>query len=413
MWAILVSSLAAVLAAAGAIFFVLFRAMHRAKSELLESNRFLDSLIENLPVMVFIKDARTLRYIRQNRATLELLGLSKEDVIGKHDRDFLPAEQAEFILAKDREMLAAGGLVDVPEQSIQSRTLGVRILHTRKVPIMDESGRPKFLLGISVDVTERKLAEQAIRELNAGLSDQAAQLQATNQELESFSYSVSHDLRGPLRAIDGFAMMMEEDCRDGLNEDGRRYLSVIRQNSQRMGTLIDDLLRFSRLGRQPVSRHDVNMESLVREVIAEAPGGSSSGAAEHPARQAHFEIGALPAAIGDRALLRQVWANLIGNAIKYSGKADHPVIQISGEQVGRESCYRVRDNGVGFDMQYADKLFGVFQRLHRVDEFDGTGVGLAIVHRVVTRHGGRVWAEGSLGHGAVFSFALPSGGYDG
>ncbi len=267
------------------------------------------------------------------------------------------------------------------------------------------------------------LAEQAIRELNAGLLDKTAQLESANKELENFSYSMSHDLRAPLRAIDGFALRIEEDCHDKLDEDGRRYLSVIRDNSRRMGMLIDDLLRFSRLARRPVTRCQVNMDSLVREVIAESPGARSPGArssgtdsldaAAVGASSVRFEIGALPAAIGDRALLRQVWANLIGNAVKYSGTADHPVIQISGEQVGRESCYRVRDNGVGFDMQYADKLFGVFQRLHRADEFNGTGVGLAIVHRVVTRHGGRVWAEGSLGHGAVFSFALASGEYDG
>ena len=193
--------------------------------------------------------------------------------------------------------------------------------------------------------------------------------------------------------------MIEEDCQGTLDYDGRRYLSGIRDNSRRMGTLIDDLLRFSGLGRQAVTRREVNMDSLVREVIAE----SFAPAVE-------FEIGALPPAIGDRALLRQVWVNLIGNAVKYSGKAPHPAVQISGEQAGAESCYRVRDNGVGFDMQYADKLFGVFQRLHRADEFSGTGVGLAIVHRVVSRHGGRVWAEGTVGHGAVFSFALPAAG---
>ena len=244
-----------ILVAAFAAFLALFRGMRRAQAKLLESNLFLDSLIENLPVMVFIKDARTLRYVRQNRATLELLGLTKDQVIGKNDWDFLPKQQADFILAKDRELLATGELVDVPEQSVQSRDLGVRVLHTRKVPILDESGQPKFLLGISVDITERKLAEESIRKLNAELEDKAAQLGAANQDLESFSYSVSHDLRAPLRAIDGFAQMLEDDCKDKLDDGGKRFLSVIRENSRRMGTLIDELLRFSRLGRQPVAIH--------------------------------------------------------------------------------------------------------------------------------------------------------------
>ncbi len=227
-------SLLVTLALASAIFIALFRGIHRemrarrgaeralrdnlaevkrAEADLTAANRFLDSLIDNLPVIIFLKDARTLRYVRQNRATLNLLGLSRDEVIGKSDRDFLPAEQADIIQAKDREVLAAGRLVDIPEQSIHTRLLGVRTVHTKKMPILDEHGRPEFLLGISEDITERKLAEQAIRELNAALVAKAAQLEATNEELESFSYSVSHDLRAPLRAIDGFALMLVEDYR--------------------------------------------------------------------------------------------------------------------------------------------------------------------------------------------------------
>jgi len=406
-------SLVVTLALASAIFIALFRAAHRemrarssAESDLLESNRFLDSLIENLPVMVFVKDARTLRYVRQNRAALDLLGLSRDDVIGKNDRDFLPAEQADFISAKDREVLAAGRLVDVPEQRIDSLHLGTRILHTMKMPILDERGEPKFLLGISVDITAQKLAEQAIRELNAELRDKAAQLEVTNKELESFSYSVSHDLRAPLRAIDGFAQMMEEDYQERLDAEGKRYLSVIRQNSSRMGGLIDDLLEFSRLGRQPVARGEVNVDALVREVVAEVLSSEPRGVASAAPQ---IEVGPLPPARGDPGLLRQVWTNLIANAVKYSGKVQRPFIQISGCEAGEENHYSVRDNGVGFNMQYAEQLFRVFQRLHRAEEFGGTGVGLAIVHRIVTRHGGRVWAEGVENVGAVFSFALPKG----
>jgi PAS domain S-box-containing protein len=380
----------------------------RAEANLMAANRFLDSLIEMLPVMIFVKDARTLCYVRQNRATLDLLGLTRDDVIGKRDRDFLPAEQAEFILAKDREVLAAGRLLDIPEQSVDTRLHGVRTLHTMKMPILDEHGVPEFLLGVSQDITERKLAEHAIRELNAALLAKAAQLEVTNKELESFSYSVSHDLRAPLRAVDGFALILEEDYKERLDAEGLRYLSVIRQNSRRMGALIDDLLAFSRLGRQPVAHGEVNVDSLVREVVEEVLHMESLGGGGEAAAP-HIEVEALPSARGDRGLLRQVWANLIANAVKYSSKAARPFIHVSGRQVGGESHYSVRDNGVGFDMNYAGQLFKVFQRLHRADEFSGTGVGLAIVHRVVTRHGGRVWAEGKVDHGAVFSFALPIG----
>ncbi|HEX7219185.1 MAG TPA: ATP-binding protein, partial [Burkholderiales bacterium] len=234
-------------------------------------------------------------------------------------------------------------------------------------------------------------------ELETTVRRRTEALQAANKELEGFSYSVSHDLRAPLRAVDGYARMLEEDHAGRLDEEGRRLLSVVRQASARMGQLIDDLLQFSRLGRQEPAKQPVDMAGLAREVAAEL--GSASSAA--------IEIGELPRATADRALMRQVWANLVGNALKYSGKRADARIEIGGERNGRENVYWVRDNGVGFDMRYVDKLFGVFQRLHRADEFEGTGVGLAIVQRVVGRHGGRVWAEGKPGDGACFHFALP------
>jgi PAS domain S-box-containing protein len=380
-----------------------------AESKLLASNRFLDSLIENLPLMVFIKDAKDLRFVRVNRACEALLGLSRHELIGKSDQDFFPSDETEFFMSRDREALAAGRVIDIPEESVHTRLLGTRNLHTMKMPILGADGKAEFLLGISVDITDRKLAEHAIRELNAELRDNAAELESTNKELESFSYSVSHDLRAPLRAIDGFALMLEEDYHEALDAEGRRYLSVIRENSRRMGALIDDLLALSRFGRQPVADREVNVESMVREVVAEALGANAPAKLNHANAAACIEVGPLPPTRGDHGLLRQVWANLISNAIKYSSKSARPHIQISGREVGAENHYSVRDNGVGFNMEYAGKLFGVFQRLHRADEFGGTGVGLAIVHRVITRHGGRVWAEGREGQGAEFWFALPKG----
>jgi PAS domain S-box-containing protein len=373
----------------------------RAEDHLLETNRFLDSLIDNLPVMVVLKDAATLRYVRHNRAFERLLGYTRDELIGKTAAGLSSPGEADFIGAKDREVLDTGRLLEL-EESI-STPHGVRTFHTMKVPVGKQHGKPQFLLAIAVDITERKLAETAIVELNAALSANAEQLKATNKELESFSYSVSHDLRAPLRAIDGFAMMIEEDCAPRLDDEGRRYLSVIRENSKRMGALIDDLLAFSRLGRLPVATREVDVDSLVREVVAEV-------LEPHGAARPQIELGTLPPVHADPGLLRQVWANLLANAVKYSSKAAQPRIEVSGRRDGAENCYSVRDNGVGFNMAYADKLFGVFQRLHRAEEFTGTGVGLAIVHRVITRHGGRVWAEGEVDRGAVFSFALPAGG---
>ena len=224
-----------------------------------------------------------------------------------------------------------------------------------------------------------------------------AELTAANRELDAFSYSVSHDLRAPLRAGDGFSRMIEEGYAGRLDDEGRRLLSVVRESSRRMGRLIDDLLDFSRIGRARLAKARVDMSALVREVCGEL-GDAPAG----------IELGAVPEGYGDRALLRQVWANLLQNAVKYSGKRTDAHIEVGGRSAGGEAVYWVRDNGVGFDMKYYDKLFGVFQRLHGANEFPGTGIGLAIVQRVVTRHGGRVWAEGRMGEGAVFYFALPA-----
>ncbi|MGA7983548.1 MAG: MASE4 domain-containing protein [Burkholderiales bacterium] len=227
--------------------------------------------------------------------------------------------------------------------------------------------------------------------------ERTAELAAVNRELDAFSYSVSHDLRAPLRAVDGYSRMIEEDYGDRLDEEGRRLLAVVRGSSQKMGMLIDDLLGLARVGRSELARAQVDMDALVREVRQEL--GELS--------PAQVELEGMPAGYGDRPLLKQVWANLMQNALKYSSKRDRPRVAIGGRADGAETVYWVRDNGVGFDMKYYDKLFGVFQRLHGADEFPGTGIGLAIVQRVVARHGGRVWGEGKPGEGAVFYFALP------
>lgn len=233
---------------------------------------------------------------------------------------------------------------------------------------------------------------------NEAVNDYAKKLHAANQELESFTYSVSHDLRSPLRAMDGFSRILAEEYRENLPEKTRRYVGLVRQNAVQMGQLVDDLLAFSRLGRHSLRIQPVDPNPIVSEVLEEIVTDKD--------RNSEIQHQDLEACRADPSLLRQVFSNLISNALKYSRKSEHPMITIGCEAQGDEVVYCVRDNGVGFDMAYAHKLFGVFQRLHRAEDFPGTGVGLAIVHRIVERHGGRIWAEARPEQGATFYFTL-------
>jgi PAS domain S-box-containing protein len=282
--------------------------------------------------------------------------------------------------------------------------------------IKDSAGKIVGASKVVRDITIRKKAEETIHRLNAELEQRViqrtAQLEAANDELEAFSYSVSHDLRAPLRAMDGFAQAVLEDYGPQLPEEGQRYLQTIREGAQRMGALIDDLLTFSRLSRLPLNRRAVDTAELVRSAIEELK-------SPHEGREIDIRVGELPPCDGDPALLKQVWLNLLSNAFKYTRQREPAVIEVgymrepvSAPEDGEtrkekdESVYFVRDNGTGFDMRYAGKLFGVFQRLHRAEEFEGTGVGLAIVNRIIHRHGGRIWAEAAVDRGATFYFTL-------
>ena len=260
-------------------------------------------------------------------------------------------------------------------------------------------------LDLEREVAERRHREQEIARLNAELEDRVrertAELQEANKDLEAFTFSVSHDLRAPLRAVDGYCGIIFEDYADRLDEKGQHLLGVVRDSGQRMSKLIEDLLAFSRSARQQIQATQVDMGRLAEQAWAEICAAERDGAAR-------FTVHPMPAAQGDAALLMQVWINLIANARKYSGKRQGPVIDVSGELRDGETVYWVRDNGVGFDMRHYQKLFSVFQRLHSTSEFGGSGVGLAIVQRIVTRHGGRVWAEGRVDGGATFFFSLPA-----
>ncbi len=242
------------------------------------------------------------------------------------------------------------------------------------------------------EIEHRRMAQREIEKT-------AAQLELTNKELESFSYSVSHDLRSPLRAIDGYSRIFEEDFADKLDDEGRRLLKVIRTSSKKMGQLIDDLLAFSRMGRKPVDFGRVDMNALVDDVWREVCGEMSTPLV--------LKKEPLPSSWGDRALLRQVLLNLLANAVKYSSTKSEPVIEVFSRDQEHETLYSIRDNGVGFDMRFYNKLFGVFQRLHTEEEFPGTGVGLAIAQRVIVRHGGRIWAESKPDEYTIFNFSLP------
>lgn len=255
------------------------------------------------------------------------------------------------------------------------------------------------VMAIVRDTSTRKRAEAEINALHRAVAERASQLESANRELEAFTYSVSHDLRAPLRAIDGFSRLLLDHHAAALPAEGQRYLGIVRDNTLQMGQLIDDLLAFSRLGRTALTKQEVNVTEIVHDCLRDL-------AADREGRHVSIEVASLPPAHADPALLRQVIINLLSNALKFTRQREQAVIEIGSHQLGNETVYFVHDNGVGFDMQYADKLFGVFQRLHRAEDFPGTGVGLAIVQRIIYRHGGRIWTDAVPDKGATFFFTL-------
>ncbi len=373
----------------------------RAEKLLLWQQRFSDAIIEHLPVMLYIKDAKTLKMVRVNRAVEKLTGKTREEMLDKDDHQFFPPHIAEAYMANERRFVDEYRGEMTEEVPLDTED-GRRILAVRKVVIDDEQGQPAYLLGTSFDITERLESERRLRQFSNELAEKTHALEAANRELESFSYSVSHDLRAPLRAVDGYAAILEEDYAASLDDEGRRYLRAMRDGAGRMGQLIQDLLTFSRLGRHDLVPHVTPTLQLIETAWQQVVASRTEPAPE-------LEIAAdLPPSPGDPRLLAQVWTNLLDNAAKYSSKSASPRVRIVGRIEKDEALFSIEDNGAGFDMRYYDKLFQVFQRLHRDADYPGTGVGLAIVQRIVTRHGGRVWADSSPGRGATFSFTLPA-----
>jgi len=364
-----------------------------------------------------------------NVGSERMLGYTASDVVNKitpaelHDRQEVivraNALSVEFAtpIAPGFDALvfkAARGIADIYELT-KIRKDGTRFPAIVSVTALRDARNEiiGYLL-IGTDNSARKRAEEAllkaaafqaetIRQLNSDLeqrvNERTAQLKAANDELEAFSYSVSHDLRTPLRAVDGFSQVVLDKFGPQLPDDGRRYLQTIRAGAQKMGALIDDLLTFARLNRQDLTKRSFDTGSLVRTVLEEL--GSP-----WPDRRVEIRCGELSASCGDPVLLKQVWLNLLSNALKYTRKRELAVVEIGCMKTEGVETFFVRDNGTGFDMRYADKLFGVFQRFHRAEDYEGTGVGLAIVQRIIHRHGGRVWADAALDHGSTFYFTL-------
>jgi PAS domain S-box-containing protein len=365
------------------------------ESELAERKRVEDALRESEERSRRLSDAAFEAIIIHDKGILlsannqycEMFGYAPEELLGKQVMSLTIAPDSIETVQKE---IAAGGLG--PYEAIGQKKDGTRFPMEIRVRGTEYQGR-KVRVAAIMDITERKRAGEALQQ-------RTAQLEAANKELEAFSYSVSHDLRAPLRAVTGYANILVEDYGPSLDAEGKRVCSVINDEAQRMGQLIDDLLTFSRLGRKEMRNSRIDIQALVQTIFDELTTPDSR-------ERIDLQVGNLPSVIGDPALIRQVWVNLLSNALKFTSKKERAVIEVGSTQSTEETIYFVRDNGAGFDMQYADKLFGVFQRLHSESEFEGTGVGLAVVQRVILRHGGRVWGKGEVDKGAEFCFALP------
>ncbi|MBE0600598.1 MAG: DUF1688 family protein, partial [Firmicutes bacterium] len=372
-----------------------------------ESQTRLAGIIESAMDAIIAVDEEQ-RIALFNDAAEQMFGYNAQDIIGKPLDQLIPERFREV----HRKYIHAFGLTGITTRRMGLTTplSGLRA-NNEEFPIeasisQTEHNGTKYFTVILRDITMRMRIEREVKDLNAELErrvmERTAELEAANREMEAFSYSVSHDLRAPLRGIDGFAHILLQEYGTTLDESGQHYLERMRAGAQRMGQLIDDLLAFSRLSRHAISKRTVALDALFREAFDEL-------LEAWPERNVQLVMVELPPTWGDPALLRQVCLNLLENAFKFTRKRDDARIEVGCMQVEGALVYYVQDNGVGFDMRYSDKLFGVFQRLHRAEDYEGTGVGLATVQRIILRHGGRIWADATEGEGATFYFTLQGG----
>jgi PAS domain S-box-containing protein len=375
----------------------------KAEQALQESEERLRQIASSLREVIWLRDAETRQVLYVNSAFEELTGRTCEsfyenpnmviDAVYPDDKDWV-------IKALDQRL---DGIPYNKEHRLVHSNGSVRWVSSRSFPVRNEAGEVFRWTSIMEDITARKRAEEEVQRLNAELEqrviERTEQLEAANKELEAFSYSVSHDLQAPLRAINGFSHLLIEDYGTAFPQEAQALLIRIQNNAKRMGNLINDLLAFSRIGRRALHVEDIDMDQLVQEIL-------NDFRADNELKRVEAIVDSLPSCQADRSLLKQVWINLISNAIKYSSKRENPRIEIHHITQHQGIVYVIKDNGVGFDMQYVDKLFGVFQRLHGDDEYKGTGIGLAMVRRIIERHGGSVWAEAELDKGATFYFTI-------
>ncbi|MBV8622980.1 MAG: CHASE3 domain-containing protein [Herbaspirillum sp.] len=362
----------------------------------------IEDLYNNAPCGYHTVDESDKKIIKINDTELKWLGYTRDQVVGRmtHTDLLAPASAERYLRELQPQFLLRREIsgIDLNYRRADGSEF-TALVNATAIPSRDNSR----LISRTViyDISDRKRAEEEIEALNADLKRQAQHLHSVNKELESFSYSVSHDLRAPLRAISGYAMILEEDYAAAIDEKGREQLQVIRRNVRKMDELINDLLKLAKSTTGELTLERFSMDDLVGQVIA----GLRQ---ENPAVE--FEVPRLEGAVANRGLITQVWENLLSNAVKFSSKSERPVVRVSMQVGPEEYVYGVHDNGVGFDMRYAHKLFGTFQRLHRQEEYAGTGIGLALVQRIVIRHTGRVWAESKPKEGASFYFSLPRKG---
>ncbi|NPV00808.1 MAG: PAS domain S-box protein [Brevinematales bacterium] len=389
----------------------------QAERELMEkidsirnNEKLLDSIIENIPDMIYVKNASGLRYIKLNKAGEVMLGFTKEELLEKDVYEIFPEDEAKFFTKTSREVLNNKKTVDIPEETVLTKTAGERILHTRKIPIMDDQGDPLYLLGISEDITDQKILEEKLQEYHNHLEDLVKEkteeirqanniLFSINEELSSFSYSVSHDLRSPLRGIDGWSLALEEDYGDKLDDTAKGYINTIRSEVQRMAKLIDALLMLSKVSKTEIKLEKVDLSEFAEKIAADLVKQDEN-------RKADFIIEPGLTANGDSSLLFILIQNLIENAWKFTGKCGRARIEFGKTVVDEKPVFFVRDNGAGFDMAFVNNLFTPFYRLHHALDFPGTGIGLATVRRIIIKHNGTVRAEGEPGKGAAFYFSL-------